>query len=511
MSVLRRVSTTLLLAALGALPASAAPPQEQAAASAPAQPAPSQAGPAAPQSNIGPFDPIHYIRIYEETRSQRNLLYESSMRDKKPTLLRVDENSKIVIELDEKKLTPNMALNGLFITAELSRVDTTAASTAKVEVLNYSEIAQDPRTQASQAGVALRTSTEVKTVMVNLYELTRDLVSTAYAGDCVSTLPTMCSMEPPMGERIAAVRGYLRAVQPRINAVADFFLDPRNTLVMTAIGEEVLQLDYRSVTQMANKLRSDVAAVVASGDATALSDLHLNVMRLWADMREIRDATLKPGTTVESYFNARWTDAVHPRLLNVLAPGTIDLRRYKATDGETLTVTIQARGAGGEGTGGISRDFQMAIRKLHPRVTTEPTAYYLRRNGDILNDNGEKVESNFAPAPGMTFGVVLYARNAVMRALAPGFGVNVSFMNFAANDFDPSITNAEGRVVGGFRSTTSSTIQVGTGLTASLFSNAVQFTYGWNLNVPKERSYWGIGFGFVQVGQEIAKFVKKAS
>jgi len=42
-----------------------------------------------------------------------------------------------------------------------------------------------------------------------------------------------------------------------------------------------------------------------------------------------------------------------------------------------------------------------------------------------------------------------------------------------------------------------------------LFSNAIQFTYGWNLSVGDKRSYWGIGFGFIEIGEEIAKVAKK--
>jgi hypothetical protein len=66
-------------------------------------------------------------------------------------------------------------------------------------------------------------------------------------------------------------------------------------------------------------------------------------------------------------------------------------------------------------------------------------------------------ETNFAPAPGVTFGAIFYGRSALAAPLTPGISMNASLMNFAAvNDFDPSIKNAAGQVVGRFKTTTSS-------------------------------------------------------
>lgn len=495
---------------------------------------------------IGPFDPAEYIRIYEESGDKRILLYDSTRTGTLSSVLRADADSKIVIELDESRLTSDMALNGLFMAAELSRLDT-STSTAKVEVLNYSEIAQDPRTQASQAGVALRTAGEVRTILQNLYDLTRELIAAAYQDECTNdpqgTVPpsrpkgcTYANKMGPNGQRLTdaqrddELRRHLRASQPRIEAMATFFSDARNALVLSVIGNRVFDLDLRSLQGMAAKLRQDVATFVAGGAtpedravATATADIHLNLQRLWDDMQPLRVATRRDP----NYFDKEWKGQVFLRFKQVLAPGSIDLRRYKAADGETLTLTVQARAAGGEGSGGITRDFQIAIKKLRTRVSTEPSAFYLRRLGEVRNDKGEIIAANFAAAPGVTFGPIFYSRGLTRdndlgiwrpsssgldrfwSVLAPGVGVNVSFMNFATGDFDPSIKDSTGKIVGGFRSTTSSSIQVGTGLTGSLFANAVQFAYGWNLNVSEKRSYWGIGFGFLQIGQEIAKYVKK--
>ena len=31
----------------------------------------------------------------------------------------------------------------------------------------------------------------------------------------------------------------------------------------------------------------------------------------------------------------------------------------------------------------------------------------------------------------------------------------------------------------------------------------------WNLNVEKRRTYFGVGFGFIEIGKEVAKYVTK--
>jgi hypothetical protein len=42
----------------------------------------------------------------------------------------------------------------------------------------------------------------------------------------------------------------------------------------------------------------------------------------------------------------------------------------------------------------------------------------------------------------------------------------------------------------------------------SLFDNMAQFTYGWNLQVTTRRDYWGLGFGFLEVGKTLGGLIK---
>ena len=488
-----------------------------------------------------PFDPAHYVKIFEETSGRRIVLYDPRAVLTSPTLLRADADSKIVLEIDPDCLGSDMALNALFVSAELSRSDASAGP-VKVEVLNYSEVAADPRTQASQAGVALQTAGDVRVVLQGLYNLTKDLVGSIYADECLGRpqsehlRPAGCDYQFKSGlttqsaENILRTR--LRAFQPRVNAMTDFFSGDKNALVLNEIGTVVFSLDLRSLKATAAMLKSDVAAFLNDTDspqrARAGEDIRLYLQRIWDDMQPLRAELLKNP----NYFTDQWEKVLLPHFRNLLAPGTIDLAKYKAADGDALTITVQARSTSGDANGGVSRDFQIGIRKYHARVMTASSAFYLRRNGTILDDQGKPISQTFAPAPGVTFGPVFYSRgmkkgpetekngksvwiaqdttwSRFYSALAPGIGINVSLMNFSSNDFDPSIKDSAGNVVGGFRTTTSASIQVGTGISASLFSNAIQFTYGWNLSVSDKRSYWGIGFGFIEIGQEIAKVAKK--
>ena len=74
-------------------------------------------------------------------------------------------------------------------------------------------------------------------------------------------------------------------------------------------------------------------------------------------------------------------------------------------------------------------------------------------------------------------------------------------MNFNDPSFDLSTEK--------FVNTSGTNVQIGAGVVGSLFDNKLQISYGWNLNVEKRRSYFGVGFGFLEVGKEVAKYVSK--
>ena len=193
-------------------------------------------------------------------------------------------------------------------------------------------------------------------------------------------------------------------------------------------------------------------------------------------------------------------------LSKLFVPGTIFLPSAKAQDGDRLTITLESRGAGAEPEQGVTARFEVAVKKYGVKRVLEDSFLFLRRLGlqASATELGPK-EVNFAPAPGVTFGVSFHKRgeqrgDKFLRALSPGIGVNVSFMNFD----DPAFDLAANKFV----NTTGTNIDVGAGIVAMLFDNNIQFVYGWNLNATQKRRYFGVGFSFVKIATTVAKFVK---
>ena len=92
-------------------------------------------------------------------------------------------------------------------------------------------------------------------------------------------------------------------------------------------------------------------------------------------------------------------------------------------------------------------------------------------------------------------------KDKFFRGLGPGIGLNVTFMNFNDPSFDLSTSK--------FVNTTGANVQVGSGIIGSLFDNKLQLSYGWNLNVEQRRNYFTVGFGLLEIGKEVVKYIGK--
>lgn len=148
----------------------------------------------------------------------------------------------------------------------------------------------------------------------------------------------------------------------------------------------------------------------------------------------------------------------------------------------------------------VERRLQIRPFGLRPRVTD--SVFFIRRQGVDNEEQAAGVEDvNFAPAPGVSWGGVYFARHSrAVRFLKPGVGVNVSFMDWS----DPAFDIATGQFASG---TTSNDIEVGMGIQASLFNNILQVTYGWNLHAEQDREYFGIGVSFVNFTSKVAGLI----
>jgi hypothetical protein len=110
---------------------------------------------------------------------------------------------------------------------------------------------------------------------------------------------------------------------------------------------------------------------------------------------------------------------------------------------------------------------------------------------------------NFGPAPGVAYGGTYFARkNAFMRFLQPGAGINVMFTKWDNPSFDVST----GQFVPG---TKGSDIQTAMGGQLTLFGNVIQLGYGANLQVDQKRAYFGVGVSFVNLTTKLAGLISK--
>ncbi len=373
--------------------------------------------------------------------------------------------------------------------------------------------------------------------------------------------------QQPGGERRAVKRLQARfhLFKPEIDKIADFFLQDRNLGVVELLGTEVFWMDRESLQGVARQYKDNLG--LAFGPASsleakkrALSELWERTKLVYKDFREVRleiqqllevaaqGKTIYKNNYLEkgmkltekeellldllaaekekenqlllarSYaieiYSRWWREEAFQETQKLIATGSVSLRNEGAKDGDMLTLTIEAQGAKAESIG-IPAVFEIAVKQYGAKINTgSPSFFFVKRLGiddsDVNPPTGSGVdpvrEVNFAPAPGITFGLTFFKRgdsywDRFVRGLAPGFGVNVSFMNFD----DPSFDLASGR----FTKTTGTNVQIGAGPTVGLFNNMVQFTYGWNLNADRKRRYFGVGFGFIEIANTVRKYVKK--
>jgi len=335
----------------------------------------------------------------------------------------------------------------------------------------------------------------------------------------------------------------LRLYQPEIKAISDFFLQKENLAIVERVGIDVFWIDRSSLQAIAQQYQDNVqiafdAKSTPKAQAQALEDLLERTKLVYQDFGEFRKQIREqireeiagqaqngqtPTHTDEEWstifedqilkFSHEKRKAAFKQLKTRLATGSISLPDYQAKDGDRLTITVESLPAEST-TGGVPVVFYIAIKKYGAKIQWSPSLLFIRRLGvtdaEVTPPTGSTAAPlnrvNFAPSPGMTFGVAYFKRgrskgDKFMRALGPGIGMNVTFMNFN----DPSFDLATQKFV----NTTGTNVQVGAGVIGSLFDNKLQFSYGWNLNVEHRRSYFGVGFGFIEIGKELTKYVGK--
>jgi hypothetical protein len=221
-------------------------------------------------------------------------------------------------------------------------------------------------------------------------------------------------------------------------------------------------------------------------------------------------------SNVEQYLEQEKKDVL-TKLRKLVVDGQIFLSETKAKDGDTLKVRVESVSKGGGG-GSAAAEFEINLRNYGVKAFISPSIFFITRasvNDADLNRTAPGIDANGNPATQKN-PIKASARRPVPRhdfrddrlspwietetitsreggtnptqhavtltrstsldklrsALAPGIGINVTFMNFAdPRDFDPSLNQ--------FTTTSGSNFQIGAGAVASLFNSALQFTYGW--------------------------------
>jgi hypothetical protein len=326
----------------------------------------------------------------------------------------------------------------------------------------------------------------------------------------------------------------LNFYKPEIQKISGFFSDPQNMNIVEKIGAQIFWIDRDTLEGIAQQYQTDAQALSDFTNseqkrAQALQSLVERTKLIYQDFGDLRQEVLSkisapvgPCCSKEEWkaLYDKATEAVgeerqqqaFDELKRLLAPGTISLVENKAKDGDRLTITVETVPAGGV-SGGIPAVFEITVKKYGVKVGLGSSLLFIRRLGVTDAEATPPTGSasapinrvNFAPSPGVTFGIAYFKRgntaaNKFFRGLAPGMGINVSFMNFNDPSFDLG-TNK-------FVNTNGTNVQVGSGFIGSIFDNKLQLTYGWNLNVEQRRNYFGVGFDFIKAGEEIAKFFK---
>ena len=229
------------------------------------------------------------------------------------------------------------------------------------------------------------------------------------------------------------------------------------------------------------------------------------------------------------------------KLRKYLTTGTINLRQNDIHPGETIRLTVLTARPGSN-TGGLKSEFDIRVTSYGWKPVLDASLLFVRRIGvrpeeektDATNPNGGLRNVRFAPYPGVNFGTTFFHRslrdctqrddsskaqnkcgpsplaeferqryylqengfaNRFLHALAPGIGVNATFMTFNdLRDYDPAK---------GFANTKGTNFQLGAGPVVMLFNGKLSVTYGWNLMAERRQTYYGLGFNFIDAVKAI--------
>jgi len=519
------------------------------------------------------LDPSNFIEVDEDTKTGSHwTLYKPGGRSagKKARQLTADLESSILIVPDPSLMGDDPTLNKLYVTAKLASGDSSKeiavtgySEVGKDKAAMPAQSGTAFQSAANVEAMILNMAYTVSDIIRNVYSPPQlkgpgpesnsqnppqlrfqewldkhkemDLQSKMVV-DTDAAIAKAIQSKQYDDPNLQRVRDRFRLYQPEVQAISAFFVQNENLELVERVGVEVFWIDRDSLLQIAQQFKTNTQVAFDSkstpeAQAQALQDMLERTKLVYKDFgdfrREVRDQMMRQITTetqTEGEWNARFQEAIlaysddkrkqaFKQLKNFLATGSISLPDNQVKDGDRLTVTVESLPAGST-TGGIPVVFEIVIKKYGAKIQWSPSLLFVRRLGVTDAEASPPTGSvtaplnriNFAPSPGMTFGIAYFKRgnsdwDKFVRGLGPGMGMNVTFMNFNDPSFNLATTQ--------FVNTSGTNVQVGAGLIGSLFDNKLQLSYGWNLNVERRRTYFGVGFGFIEIGKEVAKYVTK--
>jgi hypothetical protein len=538
-----------------------------------AQEAKSAPGICEQRSGESRFDPACYVRIFEDNGSgRRQLLYGRSI-GKQSRVLRADPDSTIVIDMADAFTTDqkgDVALNKLLMRAEIKKKDASRAvevagytQIGESAENKASQIAFAFQTFTNVAGKVINLYFTAKDLVEGTFGTECFLALARGENAPVEAVNKSCVLTD---ERLDEFGTRLRVFAPEALALSDFFSSPGNRAVETQLAADVFEVDVESLqgiaaqfkTQFAKlddpnistraELRRPILNILLERSKLAVQDLSgviqaarnvgcrvagsgpdcpppgtpqaaavaaLDLARICPDAEGRRQKApgledpkeLARGCLIEfkrqDYLQA---------LRMYLVEGTIDLRKNDAASGDLLSLIIEARGPDQQQPGARA-EFRIHVTNYGWKAGVEPSLFFIKRIGVNEADANRPADSpvrvlqpvRFSPYPGVNLTTSYHGNRGAasfLHLLAPGFGVNATFMTFGARrDFDP--------VANQFVTVKGSSFELGAGPVVTLFGNRISATYGWNLMAPDRRTYWGLGFGFLSLGKDLAGLIKK--
>lgn len=396
------------------------------------------------------------------------------------------------------------------------------------------ELARDPR-----AGCAARVKIDpaIAESRFRLYQPEIQAISQFFVRPDTARVASLLGSQA-FGVEIASLRLIAQQYVDNITALFDPDVTAgRKQAAHTDLVERT-KLIWHDFSYIADEIEAEkrklLSAIQGSGasaclDASELADLKQRYEEALA--AKPKPATQQAASMIETAaldcYSTAWGEEIARQLRQYLVPAQIFLGANDVKPGDTVTLRIEARESAGSAIG-VPAQFLLIVRDRGTRVAVSPSLLFIKRLGvtaadvDITNPNAIKAV-DFSPFPGVTFGAIFHSRGLTkvtgkawdyeaaesgasrfLGALAPGIGINVTFMNFGdPRDFDPAANGGNGA----FTNTNGTNFEVGAGVVGSLFDNNLQFTYGYNLNAGRKHSYFGVGFGFIEVGKRLAGFL----